>query len=104
MNNHINQIDLIKKHISQYDIRNTDIYISKKMYYIEEIKDAMGNQIFNMTINLKGWLVFIDPSTDANWSHKCTYCFIFADKVIHESNCNWFPSSDIDIEKIEFIK
>ena len=96
-----NYTGLIKKYIQKYESSITDIYISKKMLYVEEIKDLMGTKIFDITINVKGRLVFIDPCNIANWSHECMYCFLFNDTIISVDGCNWPPTSEIEIEKID---
>lgn len=91
-------IDLFNDMDSTY----TAIYVSKDVTDIKDTKDIMGKRIFERNLDIKGWLVFIDPIVVANWSHKCEYWFIVNNKTIIKSlDEDWMPDSP-EIDKINF--
>lgn len=83
------------------DEQYTDLFYCPNKCNINDIKDAMGNIIFPKYKDLEGYLIFIDPINIANWSHTCCYVFLSENgDIISNNNADWFPSSSIDIIKI----
>lgn len=54
-----------------------NLYISKDTVKVKQIRDYLGNKIFeNLDEELSGWVFCFDAIPFANWDHPCKYFFI----------------------------
>lgn len=88
------------KEVEKYEFEN--IYMSKRIMKANEIKDCIFNNIF-LNPSLKGWFVFQNPCTIANWAHECYYYLVINENLILKKEGLWFPSCD-DMELISGVK
>ena len=92
-------ISYIKDHFDTNNIY-IDIYISREIINIWDIKDAFSKNIFQKHGLMQGWFIWVDSCNIANWSHECYYYFIIDKSSVYKSTEQWIPHEDIIIDKV----
>jgi hypothetical protein len=97
-------VDIAKELVNEYNIYTTKVYISKQSLRLSDVQDVMETNIFDNIEDYNGWLVFVNPNCQSNWSHRCEYYFIVSQtNIISKKDCSWFPDDFIKIEPIELM-
>lgn len=96
--------NFIKDLVKDCNLNITDVYVSKNKVNIEEVMDTFKTTIFTELKNIKGYLIFIDPCTLANWSHHCNYVFYVNSHEYYKQDGTWMPHSNLGMELIELIE
>lgn len=76
------------------------VYYCNNKLNIFDIKDCIGNIVFNCILDTQGYLIFIDCCTIANWSHKCLYLFVTDNEEIFIKEGQWFPKDNIKLIEV----
>lgn len=84
----------IKEIAEEYTGEYTSISYSDQKLKASEVKDTFGKPIFPNDDRV-GTLIFVDPITNANWSHYCDYYFYTEDKELLHSAESWSPFAEI---------
>lgn len=89
----------IKTILEKYD-NNIDVYISTNKVYAMQVKTIMNTNVFHHG-KYKGYILFIDTDTTANFGHRCDYYLLSNEGFVMLKAKNIWPiEKDIDMINI----
>jgi|GEM_PF-6032621 len=89
----------IRNNLQIYNSEKAEVFYGENLYKGSTIEDTFGKFAFP-NIEEDGWLVFINPSKQLNWAHKCDYRFISQNgNQIKQSILEWAPDLIEDMKK-----
>lgn len=84
----------------EYLIKGARMYLSKKTLRADGVKDYLQKSVFpELSPQLRGWLLLVDPSPYESWNHECIYCFLVDEDHVAERKWNRFISGEIHLEE-----
>ena len=104
MNHVISKVNAIKKAhqvFQQEQNEFTELYISADAMKVGQIKDYLGNKIFeHLSEDISGWVFLFDPIPFANWEHPCQYLLVVNEECYELVDYQRVAADTVRLEKI----